>query len=151
LALTNFGGIRTSLPAGDITISDVISVFPFENKIVILEIQGKYIRGIIENFANKQRVEAMSGIKLIIKNRKIKKLLIGGKPLNDNKLYNLATIDFLLGGGDGLYLLKKRERVINTDILIRDAVIQYIQELTDKGEIINPKKDGRVIIIKSKE
>lgn len=146
IALTNFGGIRTNINKGDITIADITSVFPFENKIVIVDITGANLKKMFEKFAKRERVEALSGVKLIIEDHEIEKILINGKRLNDNKVYKLATIDFLLGGGDGVYLNTKNSNIIATNILIRDAVIDYIKAQTDRGKEINPIEDNRVII-----
>ena len=49
MAMTNFGGIRASLPGGDVTAYDVMSIFPFDNKIVILDLEGRYVRELLES------------------------------------------------------------------------------------------------------
>ncbi len=150
MAVTNFGGIRTSLPAGDITSFDVLSVFPFDNKIVVIDLKGKYIREMMENFAKKGRTEALSGVEVVINNRKLEKCNIAGAPVDDNKIYKVATIDFLLSGGDNVYALKYASDVIKTGTVLRDAVIGYIEEETAKGRAIDADKDGRVVIINNK-
>jgi len=61
MSITNFGGIRASMPEGDVTSFDIISIFPFDNKIMILDLEGKYVRELMENFAKRGRVEAMGG------------------------------------------------------------------------------------------
>lgn len=148
LALTNFGGIRTSLPKGDISVADVLSVFPFDNRIVILEIEGKYISQLIENFARRNRVEALSGVELVIRKNEVEKFLIGGKPVDDEKIYRFATIDFLFKGGDSVYTLKYATDAIETGIILRDAVMEYIKDLTTSGKDIDAESDARVIIKK---
>ena len=40
LSVLNFGGIRSSLLAGPITIEDIYKVAPFDNKVVIIDIRG---------------------------------------------------------------------------------------------------------------
>lgn len=148
IALTNFGGIRTSIPKGDISAFDILSVFPFNNKIVVLDIEGKYVRELMENFAKRGRVEAVSGVEIVINKKVLEKCLIGGAPIDDNKIYKLASIDFLLTGGDSVYALKYASSVIETGIILRDAVIEYIKKVADSGKKINAEKDGRVVIIK---
>lgn len=148
MALTNFGGLRTSLPAGEITLYDVLSVFPFDNSIVIIDLKGKDIREMVENFAKRNTVEAVSGLRVRIEKGKVKKLTIGGKPLEDGKTYRLATIDFLLAGGDRVYVLKRGTNVVETGIVLRDAMADYIRALTAAGKTLDPQKDGRVEVIK---
>lgn len=148
MALTNFGGIRTSLPKGDISVADVLSVFPFDNRIIILEIQGKYITRLIENFAERNRVEALSGVELVINKHEVEKFLIGGMPVDNDKTYRLATIDFLFKGGDSVYTLKYASGAMETGIILRDAVIDYIKNLTANGKDVDATEDARVIIKK---
>jgi 5''-nucleotidase/2'',3''-cyclic phosphodiesterase and related esterases len=145
-AVTNFGGIRANLPKGEVTSYDILSIFPFDNKIVIGELKGKDIREMMENFAKREKVEALSGIELVIEKRKVAKFLIGGKKLKDNKTYRVATVDFLLQGGDNIYALKRATNVINTNVLMKDAAIDYIKDITKKEEYIESKYDKRVII-----
>jgi 2',3'-cyclic-nucleotide 2'-phosphodiesterase (5'-nucleotidase family) len=149
MAVTNFGGIRTSIPAGNISTADIMSVFPFENRVVIVKMQGKYIRQMMQTFARTHRVEALSGVEVIINNGKLDKCLIGGKPIDDNKIYRIATIDFLIAGGDNVFSLKNNNGITETGILIRDAIIKMINKETAAGRDINPQKDGRVKIIGS--
>ena len=146
IALTNFGGIRTVFKQGGISVSDIFSVFPFDNRIVILEIKGKYIKKMLDDFAAIERMEPLSGIELIIENKKVSKLLVGGKIVDDEKIYKLATIDFILGGGDKIFILKKAQNVIETGILIRDAVIEYFIKETKANRLIDANVDNRVII-----
>lgn len=150
MALTNFGGIRTSLPAGEITTFDILSIFPFDNRIVILELPGKSMRELMENFAKREKVEAMAGVEIEIADHQLKKCKIGGKDLDDNTLYRIATIDFLLGGGDSMYALKYATKIIETGTVLRDAVIEYIKQETAAGRKIDAEKDGRVVVIENK-
>ncbi len=145
-ALTNFGGIRAALPAGNVRLYDVYSVFPFENYVVILDLKGKTVRALFESFA-KNRVEALSdNVRLEIDetNRTLNSALINGKPVDDNKIYRIVTIDFLLSGGDNVVALKDAVAIEETGLLIRDAIIEKIATLTAKGEKIGSVISGRV-------
>lgn len=150
MAVTNFGGIRTNIPAGDISTADIMSVFPFENKVVIASMEGKYIRQMMQNFARRKRVEAVSGVEVVLQDGKVEKCLIGGEPLYDNKIYKIATIDFLIAGGDNVFSFKSNCGIIETGILIRDSIIQMIKDETAAGRDINPHTDGRMKVINSK-
>lgn len=145
LALTNFGGIRTDIKEGAVTVSDIFSVFPFDNRLVVIDIRGKYIKEIMEMFIENRRMEALSGVRLVIHKDKSYKLTIGGQPVEDEKLYKLATIDFMLNGGDKVYALQKCENVCETNIVMRDAVIRYFKEKGAAGELVDSNCDGRVV------
>lgn len=144
--LTNFGGIRAALPGGSIRLYDVYSIFPFENYVVILDLPGKSVKALFESFA-RNRVEALSGnVKLIIDedDREIEELLINGEKLDMSKIYRIATIDFLLSGGDNVVALKDAVKVEETGLLIRDAIIEKIASFSASGAKVTARIDGRV-------
>ena len=143
-SITNFGGLRTSFPKGEVTLYDVYSVFPFENTLVILEMEGKDVQELFDNFARRGYVEAVGNVAVEISNRAVDKLMIAGAPFDPGRRYQVATIDFLLGGGDGVAALKNAVTVKETGITIRDAVLLYISMLQSKGKDLDTAIDGRV-------
>ncbi|MBQ1219325.1 MAG: 5'-nucleotidase C-terminal domain-containing protein [Bacteroidales bacterium] len=148
MSITNFGGIRASLPEGEINSYDILTIFPFDNRVVILELEGKYLRELMENFAKRGRVEALSGVEIVINKKVLEKCLINGKPIKDDKIYKVATIDFLLDGGDNVYALKYASKVIKTEKKLMDVYIDHIKSETAKGKVIDQKSDSRITIIK---
>ncbi|MCF0178537.1 MAG: hypothetical protein HUJ90_07905, partial [Bacteroidales bacterium] len=69
------------------------------------------------------------------------------KPIDDNRIYKLATINFLLDGGDDSRVGSISENVTETDIFIRDAIIEQIKKITARGEVLDLHTDGRVKIL----
>jgi len=139
-------GIRASLPGGNVRLYDIFSIFPFENYVVILDLDGKSVRKLFESFA-RNRVEAFSdNVRLVIDedDGELEKLLINGKELDESKIYRIATIDFLLSGGDNVVALRDAIAVEETGALIRDAIIEKIKKQTERGEKITAKITGRV-------
>lgn len=145
-SLTNFGGIRTELPKGAIRKYDIYSVFPFDNALVVVELPGYRVREIIKDFAKRGRFEALGGVEIVVKDKRVTKCYIGGEKLNDKKIYKLVTIDFLLDGGDSLSLRKNAGEIVVSDIFMRDGVVKYIKDKCDAGYIFNNKPDGRIVI-----
>lgn len=150
MSITNFGGIRASMPSGTVTSFDVISIFPFDNKIMILDLEGKYVRMLMDNFARRARVEAMGGVRLKIDHNQLVECTVAGEPIDDSRIYKVVTIDFLLGGGDSVYALKYASKVEDTGLFMRDVVINHIKALTAEGKKIEAQKDGRAVVIKEK-
>ncbi|MBO7561582.1 MAG: 5'-nucleotidase C-terminal domain-containing protein [Bacteroidales bacterium] len=144
-ALMNFGGMRTEMPKGNVSRYDILSIFPFDNFLVIEEMDGKDVKELMEFFA-KTRGQAMSNVKLHIDGNTVKECLIGGKPLDENRKYVIATIDFLYNGGDNLYPLKRSNYLIETHKKLMDIFIEYIIDLTAKGKKIEKAKDDRLIV-----
>lgn len=148
ISITNFGGIRASMPEGNVTSFDIISIFPFDNKIMILDLEGKYVRELMENFAKRGRVEAMGGVRLVIDKNTLTECTVAGEPIDDSRIYKIVTIDFLLGGGDSVYALRYAKNTTDCGVFMRDVVIEYIKKLTAAGKMIKAEKDGRAVVIK---
>ena len=71
---------------------------------------------------------------------------VGGKPIDPERLYNVASIDFLLDGGDRIALGALAEKVTLTHILLRDVMLDYVKDCESKGIVIEGAADGRVIM-----
>ena len=97
--------------------------------------------------AEKGRMECLSGVELVVDNKELTKCYVAGKPIDDNAIYNVAINDFLLEGGDGVSLGSISESMVNTEVLMRDGIVDCIKDLTAAGNKIDPKKDGRIVII----
>ena len=125
----------------------MLSMFPFSNQLVYLEIKGSDLRNIFERMAA-GRFEALGGVRIVVQNDKVVSVEVGGEPLDDDKVYGMATISFLLNGGDGLALQENALSVkVFEDIDIIDAVLEHVREETAAGRPIEYSKDGRVTIL----
>ena len=143
-SLTNFGGLRAVLPEGEVRRFDIFSIYPFENYMVIVDLSGASVKRMFESFAE-QRVEAFShSVQMEIESGKLKNLLINGKQVEDGRIYRVATIDFLLTGGDNITALKEATDVEQTGLLLRDVMINYIESVTKEGKQITSHIDNRV-------
>ncbi len=151
IGIVNFGGIRIDMPKGDIILDDMLSMFPFKNQLVYVEHTGKQIRNILESMAA-GRFQVLGGVRVVADGGKLLSAEIGGEPIDDEKVYGLATISFLLGGGDGLSLEQNALSVTlfeQEDII--DAVLDFVCSETAAGRPIEYKKDGRIIVKDLKE
>ena len=150
VAIYNFGGIRTDMPQGPITVDDIMSMFPFRNTLCYVALKGADLRAIFEYLAQTQ-MQAVSGVQLVIRDQKLESVKVGGEPLDDKKTYGVATINFLLTGGDGLFIAKNALELIDSGVYVKDAIIPYIQRLTRESTAIEGKLDDRVVIVESEE
>ncbi len=90
VAISNAGGFRDTIAQGKIKKSDIISILPFENRIVLTKIRGK---NLIQNLNLSEN--CICGAKKINN-----KWFIKGKPIENEKFYNVANQEFIFGGGD---------------------------------------------------
>lgn len=144
MGAVTIGGLRINLAQGAITVGDIFELMPFENEIMVLTLKGESVKEMFDFLADRQ-ILAVSNAKVIIENNKVKEILIGGKPLDVNKTYTLATSDYLAGGGDDMHFLKQALSKEPTDIKLRDSIINKIEAIAAKGERVNAKVEGRVV------
>ncbi len=145
VAIVNLGGLRTVIPAGDITVRKVFELMPFENELVILYLRGDKINDLCQYFAS-MGGEGISGLRFSIENKKATNIKINGQSLDPTKLYSVSTSDYLAGGNDKMTALTLNEKRINTGIKIRNMLLDYIKAETAKGNEIHPVLDGRIEI-----
>ena len=93
-----------------------------------------------------KRFQALGGVRIVVENKQIVSIELGGEPLDDDKVYGMVTITFLLNGGDGLYLAENALSVQTLDVLVREPVLKYIKNETAEGRQVEYHKDGRIII-----
>lgn len=138
VGICNFGGIRVNMPKGEVILDDILSMFPFKNQVVYLELKGSELRKIFEKMAS-TRFQAIGGVEIVAENGSLVKALIGGEPIDDERLYGVATISFLLYGGDSLTLAENAlNMMIFEDVQIVDAVLEHIEALNAAGKKITP-------------
>lgn len=142
-SILNFGGMRTEMPKGEVNSLDILSIFPFNNYLVVEAIPGKHIKELFD-FLSKTSIQPMSrNVKFAVKDHTISELLINGEPLDESRTYYVATINFLRDGGDHLVALKRGTNIVETKIKMMDIIISIIKDLTAQGKVIEKELDGR--------
>ena len=118
VALMNAGGLRTGLPGGKITLGDVLTMLPFGNSVASLKLTGRDLRAALANGVGRPGAGAfpqIAGARLIWS--PLTKTLLsvevrtpngGFAPLEPDRVYLVATNNFLRAGGDGYGMMKER-------------------------------------------
>lgn len=135
-ALINKGGIRNSLPEGDITQGNIINMLPFNNRIVVVELKGDKLMALMDTIASQGGQAVSHEVKGIYdrKASKMTSLKINGKNIDPNKTYTIATIDYLWRGGDSMSDLVDAPLIAKSpNLLYRDL----IDEFGPKGKFYN--------------
>ena len=127
VALQNGGGIRAELPAGPVTLRSIFNVMPFDNALVKLTMKGADLRAVFDHGVGMGKIAQVSGADLEYRRPKpagerIAAASVGGAPLDDAKLYTIATLDFLTSGGDGYSVFDRFVSSEATGVLARDAL-----------------------------
>jgi 2',3'-cyclic-nucleotide 2'-phosphodiesterase (5'-nucleotidase family) len=147
IAIMNRGGLRTDIPQGDISVGNIYELMPFENELVIIWLRGDKLGGLLNSIASNGG-EGVSGIRMGIQNGEAVNPTINGEPLDLERLYVIATSDFLAEGNDRMTQLTEREKMELTGVTIRQLFLEHIENETAKGNKINSQLDGRIYEIK---
>ncbi|HMG76181.1 MAG TPA: 5'-nucleotidase C-terminal domain-containing protein [Pyrinomonadaceae bacterium] len=157
VALANGGSIRadTIIEPGVLTKRDVLSILPFNNKVVKLQLTGAIIRAALEHGVASIGVEAqpgrfpqVSGIRFVFDTsrppgQRVTSITINGKPLEDKRTYALATTSYVaIDAGDGYDMFRKGTLVIRPEQAPSETDI-LLKAITSVPAIA-PKIDGRI-------
>lgn len=145
VAIHNGGGIRSDIAAGPLTVRGIFQVMPFDNYVLRLTMTGVQLRSTLEHGVGMSRLIQESGADIAYSPAKplgarISTISVGGKPLDDAKLYTVATNNFLVEGGDGYTDFAKAHKQEQTGVLERDAFVQCAREQST----ITPPAPGRL-------
>ena len=145
VGIMNFGGIRCDIPQGDVLLDDIMSMFPFKNYLVYVQVDGKQLRRIFEDMASR-KLQAVGGVEVVINGKTMESLKVGGEEVRDDKLYGIGSIDFLLNGGDKIHLGEGAVEVVRTGVLLRDCILKKVYALSETGLPLEYYLDNRVVI-----
>jgi 5'-nucleotidase/UDP-sugar diphosphatase len=149
VAFTNLGGIRSNIGMGVITARDVFQAVPFENKLVLFEMTGSYLKHVLEWRIKGMRQGAyVSGLRLVYSRTRpdfdrLVSFLVGGEPWDPERIYRVVTTDFIAEGNVGLQILTEidPEYVHHSDVKVKDAMVEYIK----RHSPLEPRIEGRFV------
>lgn len=176
IGLINGGGVRANIAEGDITYGNIINVQPFGNSLCVVEATGQQILDCLEMGAVHTPEEnggfmQVSGISYTVNTYipssvttdengnftgvdgeyRVKDVLVNGEPLDPEKIYTVASHNYmLLNGGDGMSMFKDCNMIAKEITLDNQALIDYITD--DLGgtvgkEYSDPRGSGRITIV----
>lgn len=145
VSIYNAGGIRSEISAGNLTIGDVYAVYPFDNLLSIATLRGSDLKTLFNYVASNGGLPVNSAVKLIISNNKVKSVTINGKEIDNNKIYTVASIDYLVELKR--YGFDNAVSITNASEIIRDYFVGYFRHLSaQNGGKITASTDGRVVV-----
>ena len=145
VAYTNYGGLRLPISKGDIKLSTVFELMPFENLLTTVTFSGADFQQFFDYIAS-MGGDPIAGATFVIKDKKAVDIRINGKPLDPNHDYTVLTSDYMANGGDGAEIFFQAKTRKAHDVKLRDALILYLEQQAAAGKTINPKIDGRITV-----
>lgn len=164
IALVNAGTVRGTFTQGEISSRDIGEIFPFADKIALVNVSEKELVETLKYSATsmaqkdgKPGLVQVSGMKysvskdgelvnLFITDKNGKDVLIDINNPDENKNYSMALPGFIAKGLDGFTMLNKAEDASTkfVDTTLKDTAVEYIKNAPDGVEI---KNDGRIKIV----
>ena len=142
MVLLNHGGIRADLPKGNITTKTAYSLMPFENSVVVTALKGSVILEMTNYLKSFKKAHPISGLELVLNaDNSYRKILVGGKSVESEKTYYVATNDYLYKGGDRMDFFKKSDTLYDLNYKIRNVLLDYFS----KNDTLSPTIDQRFI------
>lgn len=147
VAIFNKGGLRNSLPKGNMTIGNVFELMPFDNELILLKLSGSQFKDMCEKIVEKGGIP-VGGMRMVMKGTHATDITVKGKPFDESKDYWVVTSDYLANGGDNYIFFKNAKERKLMNIKLRDVVINFCTHMTEQGKILKPYLDGRIQISK---
>jgi len=145
IAMTNGGGLRTDIPAGEITAGKLYEVMPFDNTLYTMKLSGVDVKANIEHGIMNEDIGwiQIAGVRVTYNpeaeagNRITSMVLEDGTVVEMDKYYTVVTNDFMFTGGDK-YNFENAIDKFDTFIPIRDAMMEAVE----KAGVISPIKQN---------
>ncbi|EPF7462573.1 bifunctional UDP-sugar hydrolase/5'-nucleotidase [Serratia marcescens] len=147
-AVMSGGGVRDSIESGDITYKNVLKVQPFGNTLVHVDMKGREVEQYLAVVANMKpdsgAYAQFANVSLVADGKGVSEVKINGQPLQVDKTYRMATLNFNALGGDGYPKLDGLPSYVNTGFIDAEVLKQYIEKHSPldaaayepKGEIV---------------
>jgi 5'-nucleotidase len=137
LALMNVGSLRRSLPKGNITQGMIISMQPFTNRILVMDLLGSDLIDALKVYARRGGDGVSSRVRATFdpETNQLVDATVNGVRIDPTKTYKVATIDYLAGGGDYMVPLKNGKILTQSDKIVYDDLISYIKTKYNRKKI----------------
>ena len=147
----NIGGMRASLPQGEVTFGHILEVAPFENKICFFTMQGSDVMGLFREIAALKGEGVSHSVKLKVSAEgKLLSASINDIPVDESKTYRVASIDYLAEGNDHMPSFKRHTDLNSpkgSENDMRNIISSYFREKEQQGIIVDSDVEGRIDIL----
>ncbi len=144
-AIMNKGGIRADMPKGTVTEGVIGSMFPFDNRFVVLEMPGNELIESIKLMCGRGGDAVSKELKATYNEKgELLKATLKGKKIDPNKIYTVATIDYLANGGDYMTPMTRCKRLFVDTQKYGNHILRYVKALEAAGKKIDAKDEVRI-------
>lgn len=158
IAIQNAGGLRASIPAGVVTMGDVLSVLPFQNTLSTFRLKGADVVAALENGASQieegaGRFAQVAGLKYTLDpaapaGSRISEVMVRDGadwvPLDPQAIYGVVSQNYMRAGGDGYRVFA--EKATDAYDFGPDLAEVLADYLAKQGPDFAPGLDGRITV-----
>lgn len=143
-AFQNYGGLRIpSISAGDVTRGKIYELMPFDNTLVVMELEGHLFKKFMDRIANSGGWPISHTVSFHIGEEGAENIKVKDQPFSLDSTYRIAIPDYVARGGDRNDFLKQIE-LEDSGVYIRDVILAHLEELTAQNKIIVPDTTLRI-------
>ena len=146
-AILNTGGIRADITPREVTRGEIWASFPFSNVMSVLKMRGSDVEQLFAQIANNGGEGVSREVRLDIEKGQVASLTIGGRPIDKERIYTVATLNFVADGGDGMAAFTQAIERKDYPGFVYELFEGYVNELTHRGANMTAHNDGRITII----
>ncbi|MEH6532735.1 MAG: bifunctional UDP-sugar hydrolase/5'-nucleotidase [Photobacterium frigidiphilum] len=146
VAMLSSGSIRVDLNAGPVTVENVMNLFPFTDKLDVVELNGEQLKELMEySYTLPYGLAQFSGVEATYdstkpEGKRLLTLAIAGQPVKANSMYSVATYSFAATGGDG-YTVFSKGKILSKG----ESVTQVLLDEFAKNKTLSVPSLGRQI------
>ena len=129
--LLNHGGIRSIIPKGNVTTRTAFEIMPFENSVMVVGLTGIEVKILAAYFIKEKKPHPLAGLTIFTDadESSVLDLQVNGKPIEDTKIYYVATSDYLANGGDSMNFFRDSQIKFDLDYKLRNLLIDYFKRI----------------------
>lgn len=134
IGMINPGAIRADLDVGDITVEEIVNIFPFTDSLTVVEISGSKLKELIEySLELTYGFVQFSGITIEYDSaqpigQRCLKAKVNGKKIKNKKRYTVACTGYVANGGDGFSMLKQGKRIECRPMKAIECLLEHVAE-----------------------
>lgn len=148
MGVVNLGGLRANLYEGDILRREIYQILPFDNYLCVVTLRGNILTELMRNIASTNGAGVSNCVISMDGNRNLVSATVGGQNIDADKLYTVATIDYLAEGNSGMSALTKGEKTeMYSSLNMRDLMLDYVINETKEGRSIKAYAEGRIKVV----
>lgn len=147
--IMNKGGIRQPMPKGNVSEGLMGSMFPFDNRFMVVEVKGSDLLEALRVMATRDGDAVSKEFKVEYAGTgeatRIVSAKLNGKKIDPKKTYKIGSIDYLINGGDHMEALGKGAKLFVDNIPYGEHMKNYIKTLTKQGRVVDANDVPRMV------